>query len=343
MESFCLQNFNCLVSTHDYVTLISFYSQRFCHGVRLLEKVVLQDNLSTLVVNLYPRSEGYSLMLKGKTSIPSALSVKGQRFIAFNINGQQIFPKIYQFKIPIGFLVIKKKIMTKFSLISKISDFKESTRWVWSPTLTVSFFHLLARVLLFTLQFFWASHIIYYRSKEIFQDLKMMKSSTTYLACTLRRKITAFCLKTFMSISDLMVKLNSSIRSCEIFFSSIFFSHNNLLLIFNYFWSTDSETVRLPYEVNWVLQFLLVLQDGLRWLQLLFNLQYCGTTCSFSTGCLHVPSNVHLRNKWNKTGAPNDDFLLNTLKTLFRLSRVVLDLKKYILSGGIKLDSVRSP
>lgn len=89
MESFCLQNFNCLVSTHDYVTLISFYSQRFCHGVRLLEKVVLQDNLSTLVVNLYPRNEGYSLMLKGKTSIPSALSVKGQIFIVFS--GQQIF------------------------------------------------------------------------------------------------------------------------------------------------------------------------------------------------------------------------------------------------------------
>ena len=89
MESFCLQHFNCLVSTHDYVTLISFYSQRFCHGVRLLEKVVLQDNLSTLVVNLYPRSEGYSLMLKGKTSIPSALSVKGQIFIVFS--GQQIF------------------------------------------------------------------------------------------------------------------------------------------------------------------------------------------------------------------------------------------------------------
>ena len=89
MESFCLQNFNYLVSTHDYVTLISFYSQRFCHGVRLLEKVVLQDNLSTLVVNLYPRNEGYSLMLKGKTSIPPALSVKGQIFIVFS--GQQMF------------------------------------------------------------------------------------------------------------------------------------------------------------------------------------------------------------------------------------------------------------
>ena len=38
-----------------------------------------------------------------------------------------------------------------------------------------------------------------------------------------------------------------------------------------------------------------------------------------------------------RQGYPNDDFLLNTLKTLFRLSRVVLDLKKYILSGGIKI------
>ena len=200
----------------------------------------------------------------------------------------KFFPKIYQFKIPIGFLVIKKKIMTKFSLISKISDFKESTRWVWSPTLTVSFFHLLARVLLFTLQFFWASHIIYYRSKEIFQDLKMMKSSTTYLACTLRRKITAFCLKTFMSISDLMVKLNSSIRSCEIFFSSIFFSHNNLLLIFNYFWSTDSETVRLPYEVSEFYSFCWFCRMG--WDDCSYCVTYIGrTTCSFSTGCLHVP------------------------------------------------------
>ena len=34
--------------------------------MRLLEKVVLQDNLSTLVVKLYPRNEGYSLMLKDK-------------------------------------------------------------------------------------------------------------------------------------------------------------------------------------------------------------------------------------------------------------------------------------
>lgn len=45
--------------------------KRFCHGVRLLEKVVLQDNLSTLVVNLYPRNEGYSLMLKGKNGADS--------------------------------------------------------------------------------------------------------------------------------------------------------------------------------------------------------------------------------------------------------------------------------
>ena len=170
----------------------------------------------------------------------------------------------------------------------------------------------------------------------------MMKSSTTYLACSLRRKITAFCLKTFVSISDLMVKLNSSIGSCEIFFSSIFFTHNNLLLIFNYFWSTDSETVRLPYEVNEFYSFCWFCKMG--WDDCSYCLTYnCGTTCSFSTGCLHVPSNVQLWNKWNKTGAPNDNFLLNTLKTLFRLSRVVLDLKKYILSGSITLDSVRSP
>ncbi|EDO44494.1 predicted protein, partial [Nematostella vectensis] len=37
----------------------------------LLEKVVLQDNLSTLVVNLYPNNEGYSLMLKGKNGSES--------------------------------------------------------------------------------------------------------------------------------------------------------------------------------------------------------------------------------------------------------------------------------
>ena len=32
----------------------------------------------------------------------------------------------------------------------------------------------------------------------------------------------------------------------------------------------------------------------------------------------------------NSSGAPNDDFLLNAMKTLFRKSRVVKDLEKYI-------------
>ena len=41
-------------------------------------------------------------------------------------------------------------------------------------------------------------------------------------------------------------------------------------------------------------------------------------------------------------GAPRDGFLLNALNTLFRLSRVLLDLLKYILIGAIKLISVRS-
>ena len=42
------------------------------------------------------------------------------------------------------------------------------------------------------------------------------------------------------------------------------------------------------------------------------------------------------------SGAPNDGFLLNSLKTLFSLSRVLLDIQKCILSGTIKFISVRS-
>lgn len=70
LEDECLQ-----LSTY-HLTLIVL--QRFCHGVNLLEKVVLQDNLSTLVVNLYPNHEGYSLMLKGKNGT-------GMNFFAFCI------------------------------------------------------------------------------------------------------------------------------------------------------------------------------------------------------------------------------------------------------------------
>ena len=44
----------------------------------------------------------------------------------------------------------------------------------------------------------------------------------------------------------------------------------------------------------------------------------------------------------NAAGAPNDDLLLNTLKTFFRLSKVVYDFQKYILSGALKLVSVFS-
>ena len=47
---------------------------------------------------------------------------------------------------------------------------------------------------------------------------------------------------------------------------------------------------------------------------------------------------------WNKmlSGAPNDGSLLNALKTLFTLSKVLLDLQKYILIGAIKFISVES-
>ena len=42
------------------------------------------------------------------------------------------------------------------------------------------------------------------------------------------------------------------------------------------------------------------------------------------------------------SGAPNNGFLLNAMKTLFRLSRLLLDLQKYLLSGAIKFISVQS-
>ena len=42
------------------------------------------------------------------------------------------------------------------------------------------------------------------------------------------------------------------------------------------------------------------------------------------------------------SGAPNNGFLQNTLKTLFSLSRVLLDLQKRIISGATKFASVRS-
>ena len=42
------------------------------------------------------------------------------------------------------------------------------------------------------------------------------------------------------------------------------------------------------------------------------------------------------------SGAPNDGFLLNALKTLFWLSRVLLDLLKCILREAVKFVSVRS-
>ena len=61
-------------------------------------------------------------------------------------------------------------------------------------------------------------------------------------------------------------------------------------------------------------------------LQTIFSV-YCFSECS---NCLDL------------SGAANDDFLLNTLKAVFTLSRVLLHLKKSILSGAIKFVSVRS-
>lgn len=128
----------------------------------------------------------------------------------------------------------------------------------------------------------------------------MMKSSTTYLACTLRRKITAFGLKKLTSVH---FRSNGRPSVPVNFFSHLFFflTNNNLLLIFNYFWSTDSETVRLPYEVSEFYTFCWFCKMG--WDGCSYCVTYTGcTTCSLSTGCLHVPLNVHLWNEWNKKG-----------------------------------------
>ena len=53
----------------------------------MLEKVVLQDNLSTLVVKLYPRNEGYSLMLKDKNGAGIHEIIK-QSYSGFHTNFQ---------------------------------------------------------------------------------------------------------------------------------------------------------------------------------------------------------------------------------------------------------------
>ncbi|XP_061495043.1 transcription factor SPT20 homolog isoform X4 [Rhineura floridana] len=45
--------------------------QKLRRSVNLLEKLVMQETLSCLVVNLYPGSEGYSLMLRGKNGSDS--------------------------------------------------------------------------------------------------------------------------------------------------------------------------------------------------------------------------------------------------------------------------------
>ena len=49
-----------------------------------------------------------------------------------------------------------------------------------------------------------------------------------------------------------------------------------------------------------------------------------------------------LLNHYTVSGASNESFLLNSLKTRFRLSRILLDLQKYILSKCYEFVNVRS-
>ena len=72
------------------------------------------------------------------------------------------------------------------------------------------------------------------------------------------------------------------------------------------------------------------------------------STLSFSFSKTLRPINYYWQARIKKlhtdvghgTGAPNDGFLLNALKSLFWLSRVLLDLQKCILSDAIGICSV---
>lgn len=46
--------------------MVVFPLKNLRRNVNLLEKLVSQESVSCLVVNLYPGNEGYSLMLRGK-------------------------------------------------------------------------------------------------------------------------------------------------------------------------------------------------------------------------------------------------------------------------------------
>lgn len=60
-------------------------------NVNLLEKLVSQESVSCLVVNLYPGNEGYSLMLRGKNGSGKKGQSSTRHAIIFFISGLGIF------------------------------------------------------------------------------------------------------------------------------------------------------------------------------------------------------------------------------------------------------------
>ena len=67
---------------------------------------------------------------------------------------------------------------------------------------------------------------------------------------------------------------------------------------------------------------------------------YSSTCLAWLTPTLPIQHNTDeevTKIRWFSRGTQRDDSLLNTLKTLFRPSRVVLDLYKYILRGVVKI------
>lgn len=57
------------------LTHTALFFQKLRRNVNLLEKLVSQESVSCLVVNLYPGNEGYSLMLRGKNGSGTACCV----------------------------------------------------------------------------------------------------------------------------------------------------------------------------------------------------------------------------------------------------------------------------
>lgn len=105
-------------SNHVLLILYCVYSfsvlQKLRRNVNLLEKLVSQESVSCLVVNLYPGNEGYSLMLRGK-----------------NGSGTVCFLFVFMVKSAELFILRVNKLVPTYK-IQKQSDFATKKQSYWS-------------------------------------------------------------------------------------------------------------------------------------------------------------------------------------------------------------------